>query len=344
MKNLGLVFNIQHFSIQDGPGIRTVVFVKGCPLRCRWCGNPESQAALPELAWTEKQCIHCGSCAASLKDLGVHFDEGGRLLWKNQGREILNPAGSKEEGMPGSTVRCSEGIAGEGSDNVQDISGAQAEVQAAAAGLRARVQRACPTEAFHLIGKYMTSEEVLTEVEKDRPFYQTSGGGLTVSGGEPLLQASFTSGLLKGAHERGISTCIETAGYAPWEAFRAVLPHLDCLYMDIKCLDPEIHRRHTGVSNRLILGNLDRIRDAFPELKIRLRTPVIPGFNDSEEEIRAIAALASDRGCEYELLKYHRLGIPKYESLNRPYPMGDADLEEERFERLRECARMVQTA
>lgn len=289
----GLVFNIQHFSIQDGPGIRTVVFLKGCPLRCRWCANPESQTPCPQLAWTQGQCIHCRSCEHGLKEYGVKFDSDQILRWQDL------PAGSPPADL---------------------------------------VEKVCPTQALHVIGRYRTVEDVLAQVEKDRPFYQTSGGGLTISGGEPLMQPSFTTALLARAQEQGISTCIETSGYASFEVFRRVADHLDFLLMDIKCLDPERHLKNTGVPVGSILDNLKQLREAFPDLPIRLRTPVIPGVSDSEDEISRIAALARRYRCQYELLKYHKLGLPKYASLHRNYPMGDAELDDDLFNALRKYA------
>lgn len=283
----GIIFNIQHFSINDGPGIRTVVFMKGCPLRCRWCANPESQRHLPEIGWTSGECISCGSCVRELMDLGISFDPESGVIWDRA--EVTDPDAA------------------------------------------ARIRRTCPAKALHVIGEEKTVTEVLREVEKEGAFYRPSGGGLTLSGGEPLMQPAFTCAILRGARRRRIHTAIETSGYASWEVFREVLSLLDYLLIDVKCLDPEKHRTYTGVSNEEILRNLRRAREAFPDLKIRIRTPVIPGVNDTEDEIRDISALARELSCEYEILKYHKLGEPKYASLHRPYPMGDAELSDEFF-------------
>ena len=291
MKNTGIIFNIQHFSIHDGPGIRTVVFLKGCPLRCGWCANPESQNPDPEIAWTREECIGCRSCVNCLKELQCEFIEKEGVFWDNQ-------------------VRPDENLA-------------------------ARVKRICPSEALHIIGERKSVEEILEQVEKDKTFYKTSGGGLTVSGGEPLMQAEFTAELLKEAKKKTISTCIETSGQASWERFQLVLKELDYLIMDIKCFSSERHKEHTGIGNELILENMQKIRETFPNLPVLVRTPVIPGFNDTEEEILKIAEFVNQLNCEYELLKYHRLGLPKYDSLHREYPMGDVELDDEKFKKIK---------
>lgn len=188
---------------------------------------------------------------------------------------------------------------------------------------------------MHIIGERKSVEEILEQVEKDKTFYKTSGGGLTVSGGEPLMQAEFTAELLKEAKKKTISTCIETSGQASWERFQLVLKELDYLIMDIKCFSSERHKEHTGIGNELILENMQKIRETFPNLPVLVRTPVIPGFNDTEEEILKIAEFVNQLNCEYELLKYHRLGLPKYDSLHREYPMGDVELDDEKFKKIK---------
>lgn len=290
----GTVFNIQHFSTEDGPGIRTVVFLKGCPLRCLWCANPESQQRTPELGWTKGDCIGCGSCVWDLADFDCRFTEQG-LRWRS----------------------------GETPD-------------------AARIDRVCPSAALHVIGREMTAEDVLREVEKDQAFFDNSGGGLTVSGGEPLLQAAFAEALLRKARERRVRTAMETCAYGRTEDFLSLAEHLEYLYTDVKAMDEELHRRYTGVSNRRILQNIRAVRAAYPALPICIRTPVIPGVNDTERELRAIVAFVDglnegaageSNPVRYELLKYHRLGLPKYASLGREYPLGDAILSDEEFDR-----------
>lgn len=287
----GIVFNIQNFSIHDGPGIRTVVFLKGCPLRCRWCGNPESQRTDIEMGWTKGKCIGCRECIKKLQTIGTSFDREGILHWNEKA----------------------------------PIDGADFD-------------KVCPSKAFHVIGKEMTVDEVLHEALKDKAFFDTSGGGITLSGGEPLMQGDFAVSILEKAKEQNIHTTIETCGCVPWETFDRAASFLDYLIMDVKCFDEKKHVQNTGGSNRQILENLSRVRSKYPFLKIKVRTPVIPGVNDSEEEIGRIVDFIKTKAVEYELLKYHKLGLPKYESLGREYPMGDAELSEERFSELKRFA------
>ncbi len=290
-KMIGTVFHIQKFSVHDGPGIRTVVFLKGCPLRCRWCANPESQNRHIELAWTKGKCIACKECLQYSLQCNPTFQKEG-LFW--------------DKGKP-------------------------LEYE--------KIKEICPTGAFHSIGRIMDTEEVLTKVEEDAVFYGEDGG-LTISGGEPLMQAEFTYALLKGAREEGISTAIETTGYGNIADFQKIASQLDFLIIDLKMMDEKKHLAWTGVSNQQILRNFKKIRKEFPELPILVRTPVIPGVNDTEEEIAHIHQfLSSYSKLHYELLKYHVLGKSKYESLHRNYEMGDAVLDEEKYESLKKYER-----
>ena len=280
----GIVFNIQNFSIHDGPGIRTVVFLKGCPLRCRWCANPESQRKEIEMGWTKGECIHCSECERKLTDINAAFDEQGVLNWDRYGK--IDPE---------------------------------------------RYEKVCPSKAFHVIGKRMTSEEVINEAIKDKAFFDTSGGGITLSGGEPLMQSNFALEILELAKAKGVHRAIETCGCVSWDVFDKAASLVSYLIMDIKCIDKDTHIKNTGGSNEQILKNLIMVRKKYPYLPIKVRTPVIPNVNDNEEELGKIATLLRDNAIEYELLKYHKLGLPKYESLGREYPMGDAELSEEKF-------------
>jgi pyruvate formate lyase activating enzyme len=294
---IGSIFNIQHFSVHDGPGIRTTVFLKGCPLRCKWCANPESQNAEKELAWTAKECIGCKSCTEELKCAKCGFGKSG-LEWN-----VISPLSADE------------------------------------------VKRVCPTNALHVIGEETTVGEVINAVERDMVFYGKSEGGLTVSGGEPLMQYEFTASLIDEAHRRGISCAIETSSFADWKRVREIAERIDWYITDIKCIDEGNHIENTGVSNKPILENISRLAREFPELPIHIRTPIIPNFNDNENEITAIAkfleSLNERNNIKWELLKYHRLGLPKYESLRRNYLLGESELSQERFDSLHEKAKLL---
>lgn len=285
---MGMIFNIQHFSVHDGPGIRTVVFLKGCPLRCMWCANPESQNGGKELAWSGSICLSCQSC--------VHAGTGGTYSFQKDG---LHWKMDKEPNWE-------------------------------------KLRVICPSKALHVIGEEKSVEEIINLVERDAAFYDNSGGGLTLGGGEPLAQPDFAQVLLEEAKYRGIHCAMETSGYAEWEDFYRAAEQLDYLLFDIKALDDEVHKKYTGVSNRMILDNLRQVRERLPKLPIHVRTPVIPGVNDKEEAIQEISAFLSRfSNIRYELLRYHRLGEPKYISLHRPYPMGNVELSAKQFENLR---------
>lgn len=237
------VFNIQHYSLHDGPGIRTTVFLKGCPLRCRWCCNPESQGG---------------------------------------------------------------GEAAGAAENVRE----------------------------------MSVDEILREVEKDEAFYRYGGGGLTVSGGEPLVWGTFLVELLRGAKRHYLSTAIETSGCGDTEILLEAAEYLDTVYYDIKSLNEQKHLEWTGVSNDIIRKNLEALVKGYgTRADVIVRTPVIPGFNDSEQEIREIRNYLASIGQEnYELLKYHKFGKGKYEKLGREYLMGETVLAEEKWNRLLQVA------
>jgi pyruvate formate lyase activating enzyme len=269
----GVIFDIQRYSLHDGPGIRTVVFVKGCLLRCLWCQNPESQDFRSEIIYIEDNCINCEACVYAC------------------------PAGaiSKE------TLR----IAKEICINCE------------------KCADACPANAKRLIGRRVTVDEVLAEVEKDRLFYRSSGGGVTISGGEPMVQHEFVARLLEKCQERSIHTTIETCGYAKWNQVQNMLRHLDLVLYDIKHMDPEQHVKLTGVSNELILRNAARI--AKTNVHMIVRIPIIPGSNDSEDNVESIAKFVVSLITvnTVEFLGYHRLGEPKCQWLGREYPMKD---------------------
>lgn len=267
------------------------------------------------MGWTAQECIGCSCCVRELTELHCYFRKTGEEKTVN--------------GKNNNSRICAEGDSESESILFWD-SGARIPEE--------KARRVCPSEAFHVIGKRCTVEEVLREVEKDKAFYATSGGGLTISGGEPLMQPEFTLELLREAGKRGIHRAIETCGCASGEDAVAAAGELDYILTDLKCISEERHIRYTGGSNRQILQNLRAVREAWPDKPIRVRTPVIPGFNDSEEEIGAIIDFIRDLNVDYELLKYHRLGEAKYISLHREYPMGDVELSEERFQELKQFA------
>lgn len=289
----GTVFNIQHFSVRDGPGIRTVVFLKGCPLRCYWCGNPESQNIKRELMWTETKCIGCKSCKKVDLNDAITFGK------ENIGNKLLN---IKYNRLP------------------EDVSA---------------FDNVCPAEALQIVGKVMGVTEVIDMVEEDSLFYGNSNGGITLSGGEPLLQSEYSIALLKEAKRREINTAIETTGFISWDVFKEAGRNLDYLLYDLKILDDEKHKKYVGVSNKLIKENLKRIREEYKELPIKVRTPVIPGINDSDNDIKEICGFIDTiNNVEYELLPYHKLGVSKYKSLGRKYQMPDVELTNERLDEL----------
>ncbi len=295
----GIVFNIQRYCVHDGPGIRTTVFLKGCPLRCAWCSNPESHQMLPEPGYNKSKCLGCRRCirACPLNALDV-AEDGSIQRNKNLCKPETCTAGRKE---PPCTANC-------------------------------------PAKAMILYGRKMTASEVVDQVEKDTIFYR-DGGGITLSGGEPLLQADFTREILKESKYIGIHTAIETTGFVDKSILDNIFPYLDYMNMDIKSVNNTIHKKYTGVEVTKIMDNLKYIYEAFPHLTIRIRTPVIPGVNDTEEDITAIARfLEPFSRITYELLPYHSMGAQKYAYLGKEYSLGEVRLADGRVEQLRECA------
>lgn len=287
----GMVTDIQRFSIHDGPGIRTTVFLKGCNLRCAWCHNPETMEAGPEVQIHPERCIACGACVSACPH-GAHRIEDGRHFYD---RSVC--------------VACGACV------------------------------RTCYAEGLVLVGRSMTADEVVTEVLDDRVFYETSGGGVTLSGGEPLQQSEFAAAILSGCRAAGLHTAVETNLSWPWDRIEALLPLIDLVLFDIKSLDPIRHREWTGASNERILENAARLaREPVP---LVVRTPVIVGFNDRDEDIAAIARFIAPfpRLVEYELLPYHPLGSSKWESLGKPYRC--AGLGRPDAQRMRDLAALV---
>ena len=271
----GSIFDVQRFSIHDGPGIRTTVFLKGCPAHCPWCSNPESQCALPELFYSRSRCLLCGRCVAACPTQALNL---------------------QADAVAVDRAKC----------NTCD-----------------ECARVCPSGAMRLVGRSTTAADVLAEVERDRVFYEHSGGGMTISGGEPLAQPEFTLALLEGARNLGLHSAVETAGLAEPETIERVLARTDLILFDIKQADSESHRSVVGEDSEVVLGNA-RLA-ARLGVKMIVRVPVIPGFNDQQHQITAIREFARSLGIsEIHLLPYHGYGVSKYASLGRRYEMPDA--------------------
>lgn len=288
-KLTGRILNIQHFSTNDGPGIRTTVFLKGCSLRCKWCSNPESIHPKPELAYNTEKCIGEKECGYCLKD----------------------------DVCPENAIYVIQ----------DDAAGDKVRINWDLCTNCGKCIEVCPTNALYLFGQEMTVDQVLAEVEQDSTFYRESGGGITLSGGECMLQSDFSAALLAEAHNRGINTAVETAGNYPWEFMEKVLPHIDTVLHDHKLTDPERHKKWTGVDNKRIKENFKRAYETYPDKKFIARTPVIPGVNDDEEHIRSVLAFIRPykNVIDYELLPYFRYGESKYNFLGRIYEMKDFD-------------------
>ena len=267
----GRVFNIQRYSIHDGPGIRTTVFLKGCPIRCFWCQNPESQSTGPEILTDRSICTRCGACVSTC------------------------PSGA--------------GVIGEKSAELD---------RAKCTGCGACVDP-CPVSARKQEGKLMTVDEVMAVVMKDKAMYKTSGGGLTLSGGDPVMQPKFSEALLKKSKESGLHNAVETCGHTSWEVLESLLRHTDYLFYDIKSTDSQKHKLGTGFDNKLILENAKKAARMARDMHVRC--PMIPGFNDTPEDVAAtVRFVTKELGLPAErftLLRYNKYAEGKYERLDR---------------------------
>jgi pyruvate formate lyase activating enzyme len=265
------IFDIKRYAINDGPGIRIVIFLKGCNLNCVWCHNPEGISAGQERMYAQAKCIKCGTCVATCPDQAITLT--------------------------------SEGI----------------ETDSAVCNLTGLCATVCPTTAIEMLGKQMSVEEIMAEIEKERVFFEQSGGGVTFSGGEPLLHAGFLVRLLEECGKKGVHRAVDTAGFVSTEILREVSRHTDLFLYDLKMMDPERHRKWTGVPNEKILENLQMLAAAGANIIIRI--PLIGGVNDDPENIdetaRFIASLSGEKR-EVNLLPYHKIAQSKYKKLGRP--------------------------
>ncbi len=279
----GKIYDIQGFSVQDGPGIRTTVFLKGCPLRCPWCHSPESQQFHAQLSWMAIKCVgidECGKC--------------------------LN-ACSKDAITPGKVIKHAVT-----QEDVRHI-----HIDRSVCDNCGECVSACYPKALYICGTDYTVEELLNRVSKDIPFYEESGGGVTISGGEALSQFEFTFQVLKGLKEMGIHTALDTTGYTQYKNIEAILPYTDLFLYDLKHMNSDQHKTVIGVRNETILENAQKIAAAGGKMQIRI--PVIPNFNDSEENIRETGIFCKslrDSVMLIQLLPYHNLGIMKYQRLD----------------------------
>ncbi len=280
-KTTGCIFNIERFATRDGPGIRTTVFLKGCPLRCLWCSNPESISPFPQMMYFENLCQQCGRCAQACDYGATAVTPEGRIKLD---RSLCTNCG-----------KC-VGV--------------------------------CPARAREMTGKLVTVEEVLDEVRQDSLFYQNSGGGVTASGGEPTQQPEFVRELFRQCQDHVIHTCLDTCGFTRPEILQSVLDVTDLVLYDVKHMDPDRHKELTGVDNSIILDNLRMM--AAQSRPVVVRVPLIPGINDTRENLSALAALMKDIGLRrIDILPYHAYGLSKYDRLGLEYKLADLKPHEE---------------
>ena len=272
----GTVCDIMKFSTRDGPGIRTTVFLKGCPLSCWWCHNPESQSARPQLMFRPNLCNQCLTCLSVCEQGAISARDG--IVSTDLDKCTLCQA-------------CAE---------------------------------ACYTGAREIVGREMTVAEVMAQVERDIPFYDESGGGVTLSGGEPLLQRDFSLALLQACKEKDIHTAVDTSGFAPWQVLDRIRPYVDVFLYDLKLIDAARHQEFTGASNVLILQNLRALAERGHTIAVRV--PIIPGINDDDETLRQIGTFAAalPRLSSVSILPYHQAGVEKYRRLHQAYRLPDA--------------------
>lgn len=272
-----IIFDVQRFSVHDGPGIRTTVFFKGCPLRCCWCQNPESLRPTVEIAFYAECCRNARNCAQVCERTALRLSGDGERI----ARELCDACG-----------RCVE---------------------------------ACAFDALRMVGRAVSLSGLIEEVERDRPFYDASGGGVTLSGGEATLQMDFAGAFARRCHEQDLSVGLQTCGAFGWVALAPYLSFFRFVQFDLKLMDPAEHRRMTGADNMTILDNARRL--AAADLPVEFRMPVVPGITDTESNLRRVAAFLGEIGAPaIHLLRYHSMGEAKLPRLGYPIqPLGLAD-------------------
>jgi len=298
MKEQGLIFEIQRFSTEDGPGIRTTVFMKHCPLKCVWCHNPESILKKQQIEWLKHKCIGCRTCIDTCQLNALILDQEEMKIDRN----LCNS--------------CGECV------------------------------NECPSTALHMFGKWWELEDLFEEINKDKIYYDTSKGGITISGGEPTLQPKFLLNLLKKCKDNKINTALDTCGYFSRETFKSILPYIDLFLFDIKEINAEKHIEYTGVSNERILKNVQWISNYQKknDKKIWIRTPIIPNYTANEENIREIGEFIVNKlnnvPEQWDLLAFNNLCASKYQRLNLDWVFKDEPLMfKEQMESLYEIAR-----
>jgi pyruvate formate lyase activating enzyme len=284
MSKKGFITNFQDLAVHDGTGLRVILFLKGCPLRCTWCQNPEAATSDYELMFHERLCKGCNKCFEVCEDDAI-IKEGPEKVDRSKCTNCM---------------KCAD---------------------------------ACPTGALARKGRWITSDEVVKVFMDYKAFFDNSDdGGITLSGGDPLFQPEFTIDVLKKCQEKGIHTAIETCGYANYSVVSEVIKHLDLLMYDIKHMDEEKHKQGTGVSNKVILDNLTKIRGERPDLKIFIRIPLIPGFNDDEENIMQTSKFLASIGIAHlDLLPFNFLAISKYDALGVDWKHEDVERQDDEY-------------
>jgi pyruvate formate lyase activating enzyme len=290
------IFDIQTLATQDGPGIRTVIFFKGCPLRCAWCSNPEGQIPTPQLRWRSTKCTGCLSCMKVCKDSAVSIEID--TMRDRHACPLHYPSFDRAKCDRCKTRQCLE---------------------------------ECPGSALSTWGRTITVDEILKEIRKDTRLFWNTGGGITFSGGEPFLYPDFISSVSEKLKELSIKIAVETCGFWNWDEVSKALELCDLVFFDVKTLDDGLHKALTGKSNSIILANLERLAARWPD-KVTVSIPIIPGVVDTVEKIEATGKYLKGIGIKrVRILPYHNFSLGKYESLGIPYPQADNDREIDSF-------------